>query len=70
MMTFECGETGGSLRKSPESVDVGWFSAEETVEMVDHPAQIMKLRDGLKGDRVIYRAYTTKQFEVISTAQV
>mgnify|MGYP002725638408 CR=1 FL=1 len=70
MMMFEAIETGGELRTSSESVEVGWFSAGKAVELVDHPAQNLKLRDGIGGARVVYRTYTTKPFRVICLVKI
>jgi len=65
MMTFRCKVTGGSIQGSSESLEVGWFQQEEAVELVVHKTQNLKLKDGLKGEGIIYRVYTTKPFEMM-----
>ena len=71
MMTFEASSVGGRLRTSAESVDVGWFSPEEAVEKVEHPAQKHKLQDALmNSEGVIYRVYGTNPYKLLATAMV
>ncbi len=62
MFTFLCAHTGGDARAGDECSDAGWFTPEEALRLVTHPAQQAKLRDALDADGVVYRAYrTTRQ---------
>lgn len=65
MFTFLCEHTGGDPCGGDECLDAGWFTTEEALQMVTHPAQTGKLRDALtSGGGVTYRAYRTRPYEV------
>jgi len=71
MLTFEANAVGGKLQTSEESLDVGWFSPEEAVDKVTHPAQKHKLQDALQNsERIIYRVYGTDPYKMIKTMTV
>jgi len=71
MLTFEANAVGGKLQTSEESLDVGWFSQEEAVDKVTHPAQKHKLQDALQNsERIIYRVYGTDPYKMIKTMTV
>ena len=62
MFTFLCRHTGGEPCGGEECLEAGWFTVEEALEVVTHPAQAGKLRDALSnsGEGVTYRAYRTR----------
>jgi len=71
MLTFEANAVGGKLQTSEESLDVGWFSPEEAINKVTHPAQKHKLQDALQNsERIIYRVYGTDPYKMIKTMTV
>ena len=71
MLTFEASSVGGRLRTSEETLDVGWFSPEEAVEKVTHPAQKHKLQDALAGSEgIIYRVYGNYPYKLLKTTIV
>lgn len=61
IFTFLCTHSGGEPRAGHECLDAGWFTREEALRLVTHPAQAAKLRDALAAEDsgVIYRAYRT-----------
>jgi 8-oxo-dGTP diphosphatase len=62
MFTFLCAHTGGEPQAGHECLDANWFTPDEAVRLVTHPAQAAKLHDALAADHtpgVIYRAYRT-----------
>ncbi len=71
MLTFEANAMGGKLRTSDESLDVGWFSPEEAVDKVTHPAQKHKLQDALQNSEgIIYRVYGNNPYKLLKTMTV
>lgn len=71
MLTFEANAVGGKLRTSEESLDVGWFSPEEAVDKVTHPAQKHKLLDALQNSEgIIYRVYGSNPYKLIKTMTI
>ncbi len=70
MMLFSCDAIGGSLRTSPESCEVGWFSPEEAIGIVTHPSQRHKLENGLSGDKIIYVTYMTNPFRILDCRKI
>lgn len=60
IFAFLCTYLGGAPRPSDETPEVGWYSPDEAVRMVTHPAQLGRLRDALefRGD-ITYRWYRT-----------
>ncbi|MFC1717445.1 NUDIX hydrolase, partial [Candidatus Poribacteria bacterium] len=68
MLTFEANAVGGKLRTSDESLDVGWFSAEEAVDKITHPAQKHKLLDALQNSEgIIYRVYGNNPYKLFDS---
>ena len=66
MLTFEANAVGGKLQTSEESLDVGWFSPEEAIDKVTHPAQKHKLLDALQNsERIIYRIYGSNPYKML-----
>ncbi len=62
MFTFLCADVAGEPRGGDECEDAGWFTHEEALDLVAHPAQAAKLRDALAADTnpgVVYRVYRT-----------
>jgi 8-oxo-dGTP diphosphatase len=61
MFTFLCEHVGGEPRAGHECLDAGWFTREDALRLVTHPAQAAKLRDALAAETgsVTYRAYRT-----------
>ncbi|BCR06229.1 hypothetical protein DESUT3_32980 [Desulfuromonas versatilis] len=56
---------GGELRPSEESLELGWFSAEEALGYVTHPVNLDRLRTLLAySGSVVYRAYAPKPYQV------
>ncbi|MBI1926502.1 NUDIX domain-containing protein [Candidatus Poribacteria bacterium] len=70
MLTFEAIAVNGTLQTSTESVEVGWFSPEEALEKVTHPAQRQKLQDALNNRGIVYRVYKTNPYELLQTVNV
>ena len=70
MLTFEATYLRGNLRPSDESPELGWFSAEQALEMVTHPAQRQKLQDALEADRLIYRVYQHPPYTLLHSAKI
>jgi 8-oxo-dGTP diphosphatase len=68
MLTFEAKVVDGELHTSPESMEAGWFSPEEAVDRVTHPAQRQKLQDALVNAKgIIYRVYETNPYRLLRT---
>ncbi len=68
MLTFEANAVGGKLRTSDESLDVGWFPAEEAVDKITHPAQKHKLQDALQNSEgIIYRVYGNNPYKLFDS---
>ena len=62
MFTFLCAHVAGEPRAGDECAEAGWFTPEEALGVVTHPAQAAKLRDALAADTtpgVVYRVYRT-----------
>jgi len=55
ILTFECRHVGGEARAGDDSLDAGWFSAEEALGLITHPGERARLTDALGGG-VWYRA--------------
>ncbi len=56
---------GGELRPSEESLELGWFTAQEALRRVTHPVNLDRVKTllGFSGS-VVYRAYTPKPYQV------
>ena len=59
MFTFLCSFARGEACAGAECSEAGWFSPEEALRMVTHPAQLAKLHDALAPEGIVYRAYRT-----------
>jgi 8-oxo-dGTP diphosphatase len=56
----------GSLTSSEESLELGWFTAEEALLKVTHPVNRDRLQTLLNFDgRIAYRAYTPKPYQLV-----
>ncbi len=65
MFTFAAVPVGGTLQLTAETTDVGWFSPEDALAKVTHPAQHLKLQDALTRQSVIYAVYRTSPFQLL-----
>ena len=64
MFMFVGRHTGGILGVGDEQ-EAGWFTVEQALERVVHPANRLKLQDALsQNERPIYRVYTTNPYEL------
>lgn len=56
---------GGELTTSEETPELGWFTGDEALALVSHPANRDRLAAllGFSG-KIVYRAYTPKPYEV------
>ncbi len=62
MFTFLCAHVAGEPCGGAECSEAGWFTREEALRLVTHPAQAAKLRDALDAGNsagVVYRVYKT-----------
>jgi ADP-ribose pyrophosphatase YjhB (NUDIX family) len=67
MATFLCEWRSGEPTGGDECLDAAWFSAEEALRRITHPAQATKLRDALAATgAVVYRAYRTRPWEMVT----
>lgn len=65
---FRCAYISGKPRPSRESPEVAWFSRNQVLEIITHPAIYDRMKDLLDFDGcVIYRVYTTDPYQVHST---
>ena len=56
----------GELRTSPESLQVKWFSPEESLEMISHPVIQDRVKDMMNyNGRILYRTYTINPYRVV-----
>jgi len=56
----------GELRTSPESLQVEWFSPEESMNMISHPVIQDRVKDMINYDgQILYRAYTINPYQVV-----
>lgn len=71
MFMFRGTYVSGTPQANNETLDAGWFSAEEALAIVDFPANLNKLRDALaNSDRPIYRVYIARPYEVLKETRV
>ena len=63
IFAFTARYLGGVLTPSDESPQLGWFSAQEALQKVTHPAQQQRLQDALNSDKVAYHVYKTNPYE-------
>ena len=66
IFTFLARYTGGDLKESDESPELGWFSAAEALALVSHPVN----RDRLQAlfdysGAVVFRSYTANPYQVL-----
>lgn len=65
LFTFLCEWTGGEPCAGHECSDAGWFTREQALRLITHPAQLDKVQDALANDvGVVYRAYKTHPYEI------
>ena len=65
MFVFIGRHVGGVLGTSDEQ-DAGWFTVEEAMVAIVHPANRLKLRDALNPrEQPVYRVYATSPFALI-----
>lgn len=56
---------GGELRKSEESIEVGWFSKNSILDIINEPWLVERTRDMLEfNGEIKYRVYSTRPYEV------
>ena len=70
MLTFEATYLRGRLRPSDESPELGWFTTEQALEMVTHPAQRQKLQDALAADALTYRVYQHPPYRLLASSKI
>lgn len=64
MFMFVGKHIGGVLGDSDEQ-EAGWYTEEQALQMVTHPANRLKLQDALsKNERPVYRVYATNPYEL------
>jgi 8-oxo-dGTP diphosphatase len=65
VFNFLATSEGGTLRTSAESLEVGWFSSQEALELVTHPVNRDRLATllGFSG-KLLFRSYTTHPFRL------
>jgi 8-oxo-dGTP diphosphatase len=64
---FLCRYISGTPQPSDETSDAGWFSQDEALEMVTHPALLARLQDALSNRQgIIYRIYRSRPYRVLS----
>ncbi|MDP9353408.1 MAG: NUDIX domain-containing protein [Chloroflexota bacterium] len=67
IFAFLCTYLSGEIRPSAETPEVGWYSREEALRTVTHPAQRGRLQDALGFTGTLtYRAYRTGPYELIT----
>lgn len=65
MFDFLGHATGGQLRTSDESIDVGWFKRDDVLNMITDDCLNDRAKDMLNfTGQVIYRSYTTKPYQI------
>ncbi|RQW77472.1 MAG: NUDIX hydrolase [Geobacter sp.] len=65
IFTFLARYTGGDLRPSLESPELGWFPEDEALTLVSHPVNHDRLKTLLNfSGAVVYRAYTPNPYQV------
>jgi 8-oxo-dGTP diphosphatase len=65
VFTFLARYRGGEPRTCEESLEVGWFSAEEALRKIANPVNLDRLHTLLKySGNVIYRSYTSNPFRI------
>jgi 8-oxo-dGTP diphosphatase len=61
----------GTLRTSPETVDVRWVDRASVLSLITHPAVYDRMKDMLEfSGRIIYRVYATNPYEVVEQRYV
>ena len=57
----------GELTTSPESLDVKWFSQEESLKKIAHPVVRDRVQDMLNYDgRTVYKAHTLNPYRIVA----
>jgi len=71
IFAFLCDYLSGDLTTSAESPEVAWVNPDDALARITHPAIRDRMRDMLTFDRqVIYRAYTTDPYVVLSEGRL
>lgn len=71
IFTFLAAWRSGDLTASDESLELGWFPADEAREKVTHPVNRDRLQTLLDFDgRIVYRAYGTSPYRVLTEAHL
>lgn len=66
---FHCAYVSGEPRPSEESLDVGWFTSAQALDMVTHPLLAFRLRKLLEAsDGIPYCAFTLP-FDILESRQ-
>lgn len=66
ILAFSCSHLAGKPQPSGETSGAGWFTPEETLQLVTHPPHRARLEDVLGGkEGVVYRSYTTNPYQVL-----
>lgn len=59
---FVCRAVGGELTASEETAECGWFSAEEALEMIEHPVMRARFEAFTEhAGRPVYMEYVTRR---------
>ena len=72
---FTCRYIGGELKTSEESTEVGWFTAEEAMEIITFPLTKKRLANMLAHDRQVHlfgfhhNPFTTYEDELFSVGE-
>ncbi len=65
VMFMFVGKQVGSVLGQGDEQEAGWYTREEALKMVLHPANRLKLQDALRAEeRPVYRVYTTTPYEL------
>ncbi len=65
LLTFLGEKVSGELKTGEEVLDVGWFSRDEVLDMISHPAIHDRTKDILCfSGKVVYRSYSTAPYKV------
>lgn len=71
IFTFLADYTGGELRTSEESPEIGWFDADEALAIVSHPVNRDRLRTLIEfSGSIVYRSYSSSPYSIESEAKL
>ena len=66
VMFMFVGKCVGGVVGQGDEQEAGWYTREEALAMMTHPANRLKLEDALREEeRPVYRVYTTNPYELI-----